>query len=174
LVNETQKGRRMETHDDVPDRIRSELYAEEQQRGERERKRRRRDSGSRAASPPAIHIHNLPGGNANAAKYIPGTPSTPEMVFPTSPAFQVSGPRDGAVEAYVEWQQLKVNSQEQKNQYGWARDLTLEHGLSLEMLYCNRGRYFQFLKKYGVLEGVAWHFVCDIKSFLGSLQAYDN
>ena len=77
----------METHDDVPDRIRSELYAEEQQRGERERKRRRGDSGSRAASPPAIHIHNLPGGDANATKYAPGTPSTPEMVFPTSPVF---------------------------------------------------------------------------------------
>ena len=144
------------------------------QKSNSERERRRRNSGSRAASSPAIHIHNLTGGNASAAKYPPGTPSTPEMVLPTSPAFQVSGPRGDAVEAYVEWQQLKVNSQEQKNQYGWARDLALEHGLSLEMLYYNRGRYFRFLKKYGVLEGVAWHFVCDIKSFLGSLQAYDN
>lgn len=80
------------------------------------------------------------------------------MVFLTSPTFQVSGPRERAVEAYVEWQQPKASSQEQKNQYTWARDLTLEHGLSLEMLYCNRRRYFRFLQKYGVLEGVAWHF----------------
>jgi hypothetical protein len=82
LVDETQKGHMMQTHDSMPERIRQELYAEEQQQGERDRKRKRRDSCSYMNGPPAIHIHNAPGESISTKGPV-GTPSTPHMVFPT-------------------------------------------------------------------------------------------
>ncbi|KAK3937592.1 hypothetical protein QBC46DRAFT_392405 [Diplogelasinospora grovesii] len=52
-----------------------------------------------------------------------------------------------------------------------AHQLTLHHGLSLDMVFRNQRRYFRFYKEYGVLDGVAWHFVCDIKSFFSSMSS---
>ncbi|KAH6988825.1 hypothetical protein BKA56DRAFT_611113 [Ilyonectria sp. MPI-CAGE-AT-0026] len=168
LVAERQKARTMQTHDDIPERIRTELYAEEQQQGERTRKQKRRDSGSSSVGLPVIHIHNA-SGDASVTKAGPGIPSTPDMIFPTSPSFHVQGSREDMVKAYVVWQQSQVSSQEQKGSYSLVQDLTLNEGLSLEMVYCNQKRFFRFYKEHGVLEGVAWHFVRDIKFFQGSL-----
>lgn len=164
LVDEVQKGHSMQTHNDIPERIREELHAEQQQQAERERKRRRHDSDSCPTGLPVIHIHNAPSNaNAGASSSIP---STPEMVFPTSPTFDIQGSREDAVKAYVVWQCSKVSSQEQKSFYDLAQSLTLDHGICLYMIYTNQRRYFQFYREHGVLDGVAWHFVCDIKLFL--------
>jgi hypothetical protein len=165
LVDEAQKGHSMRTHNDMPKCIRQELYAEEQQQGERKRKRQSKDSGSPSSSPPVIHIHNIPG-DADATRYGTGIPSTPEMVFPTSPTFDFQGLRDDTVKAYVAWQKSKVRCQEQKGHYNQIQDLTLDQGLDLDIVYTNRGRYYWFYKESGVLEGVAWRFVCDIKCFM--------
>ncbi|KAG9249981.1 uncharacterized protein F5Z01DRAFT_731324 [Emericellopsis atlantica] len=167
LVDEAQKGHSMRTHDDIPERVRQELYAEEQQQGERKRKRQCRDSGSRSASPPVIHIHNIPS-DADATRYGTEIPSTPEMVFSTSPTFDFQALRDDTVKAYVAWQRSKIGCQEQEGHFNQVQELTLDHGLDLDldMVYTNRGRYYRFYKEYGVLEGVAWRFVCDIKCFM--------
>ncbi|KAH8649528.1 hypothetical protein BGZ61DRAFT_487982 [Ilyonectria robusta] len=169
LVDETQKGCNMQTHNDIPERIRTELYAEEQQEGERARKRTRQDPGSSPVGLPVIHIHNAPG-DGRISKAGPNDPPTPDMIFPTSPTFHVQGSREDMVKSYVMWQQSQVSSQEQKSSCSLAQDLTLNEGLSLEMVYCNQKRFFRFYKEHGVLKGVAWHFVCDIKFFQGSLK----
>lgn len=78
----------------------------------------------------------------------------------------ISRDREDAVKAYVVWQCSKVSSQEQKSSYDLAQSLTLDHGICLYMIYTNQRRYFQFYSEHGVLDGVAWHFVCDIKLFL--------
>jgi len=56
LVQFVQRGSKLETHDDVPDEIRTQLYAEEQQH--LDRKRKRRDSGSHLAERPPTIINN--------------------------------------------------------------------------------------------------------------------
>ncbi|EHK19828.1 uncharacterized protein TRIVIDRAFT_68184 [Trichoderma virens Gv29-8] len=136
LVDEVQKGHSMQTHNDIPEHIREELHAEQQQQAEREHKRRRRDSDSCPTGFPVIHIHNAPSNaNAGASSSIL---STPEMVFPTSPTFDIQGSREDAVKAYVVWQCSKVSSQEQKSSYDLAQSLTLDHGLCLYMVYTNQ------------------------------------
>ncbi|KAI5465215.1 hypothetical protein BGZ63DRAFT_173395 [Mariannaea sp. PMI_226] len=165
LVDETQKGHNMQTHDDLPERVRTQLEAEEEQQAERSRKRRRDEAGSSyAAGAPAIHIHNAPG-DANAVYTGSYIPSSPSIIFPTSPAFDFEESRDNVVKAYVEWQQSKVSSQKLKSSYSLIEVLTLDYGLSLEMIFANQKRYFKFFLNHGVLEGVAWHFVCNIKRY---------
>ncbi|PTB49516.1 hypothetical protein M431DRAFT_500287 [Trichoderma harzianum CBS 226.95] len=126
LVDEVQKGHSMQTHNDIPERIREELHAEQQQQAERDC----------PTGLPVIHIHNAPSNaNAGASSSIP---STPEMVFPTSPTFDIQGSREDAVKAYVVWQCSKVSSQEQKSFYNLAQSLTLDHGICLYMIYTNQ------------------------------------
>jgi hypothetical protein len=63
LIKFVQRGYKLETHGDVPQDIRTQLYAEEQQHSDR--KRKRRDSGSSPAGYTPMIINN----------YIPVHPS---------------------------------------------------------------------------------------------------
>ncbi|KAK0761663.1 LOW QUALITY PROTEIN: hypothetical protein N5P37_005645 [Trichoderma harzianum] len=103
---------------------------------ERKRKRQQRDLDSCPTGFPIIYIHNaLSNTNTGASSSIP---STPKIVFPTSPTFNIQGSREDAVKAYVVWQCSKVSSQEQKSSYDLAQSLTLDHGLCLYMVYTNQ------------------------------------
>jgi hypothetical protein len=63
--------------------------------------------------------------------------STLDMTDSSSrpPCLSIPGLRDDAVVAYCEWHCSKVRSQDQKQQYELARDLTLERGLDLELIH---------------------------------------
>ena len=63
-----------------------------------------------------------------------------------------------------EWYCSKVRSQNQKQQYELARELTLERGFDLELI-SEEGDPQYYLER-GVLEGVARRFVRDVKAFL--------
>ncbi|KZL80244.1 hypothetical protein CI238_13294 [Colletotrichum incanum] len=65
-------------------------------------------------------------------------------------------PRDDAVRAYTTWQQLQVGSEEQKEHYRTAQELTLAQGYDLNMLAANQERMYQFYTEHGILPGVAW------------------
>ncbi|RYP19468.1 hypothetical protein DL765_003308 [Monosporascus sp. GIB2] len=58
LIKHVQQGGTLQTHDDVPGEVREQLYAEEQQDGERQRKRR--GLSSLASCPPINIINVLP------------------------------------------------------------------------------------------------------------------
>lgn len=144
-----------------------EREREEREQKEREkeqrRKRRRRDSDSSSAGLAAIHCHHCtPGGLHTAIS----NSSTPKMVFPTSPLMGFNLRRDDAVGEYSLWQQSQVTTEEQKEHYSTALELTLAYCFDLDMLASNQERMYQFYKKHGIPEGVAWRYVCDIKSFL--------
>lgn len=72
--------------------------------------------------------------------------------------------RDDAVFEYCAWHCTKVRRQKLREQFQLARDLTLEAGLDLELVYedSNPG----YLTDLGVLEGVARRWVRDVKMFL--------
>lgn len=176
LVKFVQGGGKLETHNDMPQEIRTQLYAEEQQH--LNRKRKRQDSQSHPTSHPAPLIINnhIPAYPREAVADRPLGPTlelsdgSSSRSSSRSSSFSIPGLRDDAVGAYCEWQCLKVRGAEQKRHYELARDLTLERALDLELVHEDNDA--QFFIERGVLEGVARRFVRDIEAFLDQYIAF--
>ena len=102
LVRFVERGGKLETHDDVPQSIRQELYDEE-------KKRRDRKSGKVAGSPggsSAVTINILPG-HAQQATQSSGRAHSigPVQIWGSSLAddLDIEGPRDVAVKEFSKW-----------------------------------------------------------------------
>lgn len=173
LVKRVQQGCQFQTHDDVPQDIRAQLYAEEQQ--QTSRKRRRQDPENPQDGQLPMVINN----------YIPVHPgqtplygqerSTLEVISDSSghaesSCFNIPGMRNDAVMQYCVWHGSKVRSETQKQQYQLARDLTLDKGLDLELLYSDQDA--QFYIDHGIMEGVARRWVRDVKLFLDQYDEF--
>ncbi|KXH56230.1 hypothetical protein CNYM01_13770 [Colletotrichum nymphaeae SA-01] len=160
LVRWVQQGHNLDTHDDVPEEIRAQLYAQEQQG----RKRKRQGSGSDSAGHVPVIIHN------HIPDYVAASDrASPDLGSPVSPPSRplplcVTGLRDDAVEAYCKWHCSKVRSLTQKRYFELAYNLTLERGLDLELVHEDNDA--QFFIEQGVLEGVARRWVRDIEVYL--------
>ncbi|KID82006.1 hypothetical protein MGU_10660 [Metarhizium guizhouense ARSEF 977] len=162
LADHLHAGRTLNGHHDVPETFRRLVLADERQQEEREekqrqndrrRKRKRRDSDSISTS--ICHPDQCPFG---------GRPSTPEVIFPTSPLTALGDPRRGLLKAYDVWQICQA-SDDEKESYKRIQNLNLERKYDLEMIVSNKQRVFQYYLENDVPEGVAWHYVCDIKAF---------
>jgi hypothetical protein len=101
LVKFVQRGGKLETHSDIPEDIRTQLYAEEQQHLDRKRKRRDSDS-SPAGHTPMIINNYIPGHSSQVP--VDGSKSTIDVTnsFSRSPCLRIPGLRDDAVDAYCE------------------------------------------------------------------------
>ncbi|KAM0267961.1 hypothetical protein ACHAQH_010065 [Verticillium albo-atrum] len=161
LVKFVQEGGKLDVHSDAPEKVRAALYAEEQQGSGRKRKR----SGSEAAptrQPPLVINNYIPGGIGQDPRGSSvGTALQPAI---GSPLPDIPGLRDDAVREYCEWQCTKVRRADHKMHYQLAREVTLDHGLDLELVHEKRDQ--QFYIEHGVLLGVAERFIRDIKTFL--------
>jgi hypothetical protein len=159
LVGLAQQGHTLKSHDDVPEDIREQLYAEEHQRREQQ-------TAATSAPTPSLppisitnvmpsHHHQSPttkiadGGNAMATKQ-----------HSRSLEIDIPGPRDAAVIAYCEWQQSNVVDEALKDEFRKACVATLEDGLDLEQVYEDQDP--GFFVQSGVKRGVARRFVSDI------------
>ncbi|KAJ8058502.1 hypothetical protein OCU04_012688 [Sclerotinia nivalis] len=137
FIRFVEQGYKLQKHEDVPEDIHEQLYAEEQQWLER----RQRTSSTSATSFPSINITNvLPPHayqtplEASPTRTLPSDlPSTSALVT----RLDIPGPRDVA-----------------------ACDVTLADGLDLEQVYEDRDPAF-FIAK-GVKRGIARRFVGDI------------
>ncbi|KAH7119412.1 hypothetical protein B0J13DRAFT_532507 [Dactylonectria estremocensis] len=169
LADHLQSGKVLNGHDDVPDNFRRLVLDDERDRQEREqkerekqrekeqrRKRRRRDSDGSSVGITAVHCHRCATGDLD----------TPQMVFPTSPLLEFDLSREDAVTAYSVWQRSQVSTEEQKKSYDSAQELTLAHCFDLDMLASNQERMYRFYKKHGIPGGVAWRYVCDVRSWV--------
>jgi hypothetical protein len=160
LVDLVQQGHTLKSHDDVPEDIREQLYAEEHQRQEQH------TAATSAPTPslPPISITNV-------------MPSQPQPFTMTkvldssgnamatdqhsrSLEIDIPGPRDAAVIAYCEWQQSNVVDEALKDEFRKACVATLEDGLDLEQVYEDQDP--GFFVQSGVKRGVARRFVSDI------------
>ncbi|KAH7459096.1 hypothetical protein FOFC_13766 [Fusarium oxysporum] len=168
LADHLQAGKPL-SHDDVPDEFRRLVKEDERQWEEREqkerertqgRKRRRRGSDGSSAGPTVIHCHQ---GSSD-------DPPTAKMIFPTSPLLRSDLPREEGVRACSVWQRSQVSTEEQKNHYTIAEELTLMHCLDLGILASNPERMFKFYTKNAILEGVAWHFVYYVRYYLSQRE----
>lgn len=159
LINYVQQGGQLQTHDDVPEDIREQLYAEEQQRLGRHQK----TTLSSSTSVPHINITNvLPEPSHQPLVSNTSTSMTPQpSSAPLAPRLLVPGHRDIAVKEYSDWQQSKVRSEALKAEFHKAHDVALADGLDLEQIYGDQDPNF-FIKK-GVKPGVARRFVSDIE-----------
>ena len=110
LINFVEEGHTLKSHDDVPEDIREQLFAAENQRLDRQ------PQLTNMSTPnfPPINITNvLPQSHQSPASFIEATPAA--VVRPlSSTCLDIPGPRDLAVKAYSEWQQSNVADEQLK------------------------------------------------------------
>ncbi|KAF4534642.1 uncharacterized protein LTHEOB_12920 [Lasiodiplodia theobromae] len=158
LIKHVEQGAALRTHDDVPDDIREQLYAEEQQDAEHRRKRR----ASSLAGYPPINITNvLPSQAAGLDAGAPTPASAGAVQSRPLTCLEIPGPRDIAVMRYSEWQRSQVSNTALKMEYQKACDLTLAEGLDLELVW--EDQHADFYIQKGIKSGVARRFVRDIE-----------
>jgi hypothetical protein len=154
LIMHVQDGHTLETHDDVPQKIRDELYAEEQQ----SLKRHQKTTRTSIASHPPITITNvLPTPSYQLVSSATGTPA-PDMT-PIEP-LGVPGFLDEQVEDYCTWQKSRVKRPNLKEEFQKAYDVIIEEGMDLELI--RRSRNTKFLTDRGVKRGTAERVVGDV------------
>ena len=159
LVRYAEEGNELRTHSDVPQRIRDQLYAEDQQR----LKGHQRSTSAPAANFPPINITNVLPGHTPPLGSSPALTPVPDMSqLPlTITRLDIPGNRDELVEEYCEWQQGQVKADDQKQEYRKACDYLIEHTIDLEEACQNPdvARRLQDVAK--VKRGAAWRVVGD-------------
>jgi len=152
LIRHVAQGGQLRSHDDVPEDVRQQLYAEEQQQLERQR----RATHSAPAGHAPIHITNvLPG---------PSHSTSDSTKVQAKPRLDVPGFLDAAVEEYSDWQQSRVRREDQKDDIRNMCDMALEHGLDLQQLHDDQDPDFFILR--GIKIGVARRFIRDIEHWV--------
>jgi len=152
LIRHVAQGGQLRSHDDVPEDVRQQLYAEEQQQLERQR----RATHSAPAGHAPIHITNvLPG---------PSHSTSDSTKVQAKPRLDVPGFLDAAVEEYSDWQQSRVRREDQKDDIRNMCDMALEHGLDLQQLHDDQDPDFFISRDIKI--GVARRFIRDIEHWV--------
>jgi hypothetical protein len=159
LVRYVEQGGIIETHDDIPDNVREQLYAEERQRLSKQNKSTNSPTGS---MPPQININVLPAQSSqpsiSSSWSTEGNASTVQ-----SELVDIPGLLDLAVEEYTDWHLSRVSAESFKANIKKARDISLDNCLDLKQI---RGENPDFFVKQGVKIGAARRFVSDISLWL--------
>jgi hypothetical protein len=156
-----QDGHTLETHDNVPKKIRDELYAEEQQSHKRHQKATRTSTASHALITITNVLLALPYKTSYLVSSQAGT-LAPDMPSKHTPInhLNIPGLRDVLVKEYCAWQQLQVDDIAQKAEYEQAGQVILQERMDLGLI--RRDPNPDFLIKKGVKRGIAEHVVGDI------------
>ena len=154
----------LETHDDVPDRIREQLYAEEQQRS---RSRVQKGSSVNTSTGNPLNINVLPT-QPSQSPMLANTAITTQFQPPAREKLKIRGPRDTAVRVYCEWQESNVVDEDLKANFRKARDLAISNGYDLEQVDREQdpGFFVGFFTQNGVIVGIARRFVSDIRDWV--------
>jgi hypothetical protein len=168
LIRHVEEGGQLESHADVPEIVRQQLYAEQQERSQREHKAPNGDGNGH----PPITINNvLPTSTGlSTGREATGTASTPEASKPRD--FELPGFRDVALHQYSEWHQSRVFDTNLKEDFKRAWDVALENALDLDVIH--EGNDPNFFEQQGVKRGTAKRFVRDIWRWLKRHKAQDT
>ncbi|KAI2734473.1 hypothetical protein DTO013E5_9156 [Penicillium roqueforti] len=148
LTRYVQQGGVIETHDDIPDSLREQLYAEENQRLERRKKSS--DSSTCGSTCHPVHFHlpsQVPVPTTTAAAEC--TNPAPKQIDP----IDIPGLLDIAVKEYATWHQSRVSSETSRENIQKARDVALEYCLDLKQIHEDQDP--DFFVKHGVKAGAA-------------------
>lgn len=158
LVKYLEQGGVLENHDDVPDSVREQLYAEENQRLGQKKKIADKSTIDSTCHP--INIHFLPAGSPQPLMpTLSVNEATPAKASSAEPIV-VHGLLDVAVEEYTDWQRARVSNEAFRDNIIKARNVTLENCLDLTQIYEDQDP--DFFVKHGVKVGAARRFVRDI------------
>ena len=152
LIRHVEQGGQLRTHDDVPEDIREQIYAEDQQRLERHQKAT------------AVPSSNLP--PINITNVLPASMSTTPLTdqpLPITP-LTVPGLRDTALKEYCDWQQSQVGDLEWKAGFQKAYDVAMKYALDLQQIHEDQDP--SFFTTNGVILGISRRFVRDIKEWV--------
>ncbi len=163
LVEFVEDGNTLATHDDVPEDIREQLYAEDRQARERHQK------ASRSMGTSAGSLLSIPITITMLPSPAVGSPA-PEVALAPKPIqrFDIPGYLDEQVEEYCTWQQSRVKKPSLKVEYQKACDLMIGEGMTLGLI--SRDRDPKFLTDNGVKRGPAEHVVGDIDYWFKSVK----
>ncbi|OJD24349.1 hypothetical protein ACJ73_04284 [Blastomyces percursus] len=155
----------LDGHKDVPERVRKELYMEEQQRLEKNNRKGGHIIGNGVSYPP-ININVLP--SQSSASGLDISAALPSIDFKSPNPLEIPGPRDKAVKEYGEWQVSNVIDDTLKAAFQQVCDMMLENGLDLEQVYKDQDPDF-FISK-GIKMGIARRFVEDIRCWVENVK----
>lgn len=153
LVTYVEKGGVLESHRDVPDEIRDELYMEYQQRQEKEKRKGSNIlRGETPYLPININVHpSHPPGLATMNS------SVDSAQLKDVGSLKIPGYKDVAVKEYGEWLISNVSDDTLKAAFRRACDITLSDGFELQHIYKDQNPEF-FVDK-GIKLGITRSFV---------------
>ena len=159
LVTHMNEGNNFESHHDVPDTIRQQLYAEADQRSEVHQ-------DTRPTHPRTAQVRicdSSPAPEQGGQQFSQGrTPST-HVATPRQIVLEpldIPGPHEKAIQDYVKWQQDQVISQEWIGQNAKAGEILRAQGFRLNLFY--QTQRVDLLTEGGVSQGIAESFHNDL------------
>ena len=165
LVKHKLGGGKLESHADVPNIVREELYAEAEKAVARKRKSHP-DSPNR---PVPVTINNHFSEQSNTAmSSMTRTANEHRSAGLQSPVF-VTDHHDTAVQKYSKWLQSRYHGSVYKEAIAAAERIVQERMLGLDHIH--EDRKWQFLEDEGIPVGIARRFVSDIKLYFRHLGA---
>lgn len=164
LVEHVKGGNKLDSHHDVPDQVRQQLYAEADQRNQRLSMSRQTPSVTpqmQAATPAALV---RPGAMQSLPE--PGQADSPAAALAPAvlESLDIPGLHKDAIRDYVTWLQGQATSNEWISQYAKAGDILLKQGFKLNLFY--QRQLIDLLTDEGILRGIAWSFHNDIPKWL--------
>ncbi|KAJ5365325.1 hypothetical protein N7517_008211 [Penicillium concentricum] len=169
LIAFVEKGNTLQSHEDVPEIFREELFMEEQQRLENQQSKKKNLSSIPGSYPINIHFNGV---QPSSQLETPGSSASPAM--PSSPKAQVNddfnipGLRDVAVREYSAWHEANVADDHLKAQFRQACDIALANGFDLQLIYEDQDPSF-FIDQ-GIMVGIARQFVRDVVKWVRSMR----
>jgi hypothetical protein len=162
----------LETHDNVPDQIHEQLYAEEQQRS---RSHIQKGSSVNTSTGNPININILPT-QPSQSPMLANTPVTTQLQPPAREKLKIRGPRDTAVRVYCAWQESNIVNKNLKANFQKARDLAISNGYNLEQVNSEQdpGFFVKFLKQNRVIVGIARRFVSNIRDWVEVCEGHSE
>lgn len=166
LIAYVEKGGILQSHDDVPDIFREELYMEERQRLESQRSKSNKMVAAQGSCPP-ININFIgaqPSFQPQAASPAAAPGILPQPSGQITDRLNITGPRDLAVREYSAWQETNIIDDNLKAQFRQACDVTLANGLDLEQIHEDQDPTFF------TATGIARRFVRDIGNWARNVR----
>ncbi|RFU73472.1 hypothetical protein TARUN_8780 [Trichoderma arundinaceum] len=161
LVDFAEEGNKLETHDDVPERIRELIYRHREE--EETRKRLKRKASD--PLPTTIHIccsDHQDKGSADSARNPQKAAGPARLKFPM--------PIDEAPKSYSDWLCSQVANNAWQGAYRLASQITIDKGYHLGRMYEAQAVDAKMLVTCGVLPGIALQFVGRVKEWLDELR----
>ncbi|KAK9612677.1 hypothetical protein V6Z94_010212 [Aspergillus fumigatus] len=158
LIKFVESGGELETHEDVPEDIRRQLYGEEERHLEKQKKGPQNAQGGTMWPP--ININVLPSHSSHPSQMT----SVPSPSTSRGGPIDIPEPLDIAIDEYTTWQKSRVSRDSFKEQMDIARNVALENCLDLRQIHKDQDS--EFFVNQGVKVGAARRFVGEIKSWL--------